>query len=177
MSKPVFFSEISLISILADQKTQTRHILNYRGKDYKDDCNIFCKDGAGDWIGWQGIGTGKNNTSDLADFTLKAYPNGGGIRCPYGKPGDILKIKNHSWHSHDIIKITNVRVERLQNISENDAQAEGVEFLGDVDYTEGRTYKVVFSELWDKINKKPGTTWADNPWVWVLDFELMDLTF
>jgi len=56
------------------------------------------------------------------------------------------------------IKIIDIHRERLQMISEEDARAEGVE---DVE---------AYALLWDSINKRPGTRWADNPFVWVIEF-------
>lgn len=66
------------------------------------------------------------------------------------------------------IKITDVRVERIQSTSEEDARKEGIcylsEFKGDADVTD-------FAELWDDIYKKQGYGWDENPWVWVVEFE------
>ena len=81
------------------------------------------------------------------------------------------------------IKITNIRVERLQDISDEDCLKEGVltgEFRNTWDkyylyYGEGiKTFKTqhhAFAALIDKINGKG--TWASNPYVWVYDFELV----
>lgn len=63
------------------------------------------------------------------------------------------------------LEITDVRVERLHDISPVDIRAEGV--FVDFDGTHGAwSY---FVEAWNKINGKR-TTWASNPWVWVLSF-------
>ena len=63
------------------------------------------------------------------------------------------------------LDITGVRLERLQNISEADAKAEGV----DAGKYHGldRAYARAFSELWEST----GGDWAANPWVWVIDFK------
>lgn len=65
------------------------------------------------------------------------------------------------------LRITNVRVERLQDISEADAQAEGCGAM--VDYSNGQTYRDEFKALWESING-PGS-WDANPFVWVVEFE------
>jgi hypothetical protein len=64
------------------------------------------------------------------------------------------------------LEITSVRVERLQDISEADAMAEGVnagKYLG-LERANARA----FSELWESINGPD--SWAANPWVWVIEF-------
>lgn len=81
------------------------------------------------------------------------------------------------------IRITNIRVERLQDISEEDCIAEGVwrddnvGFKGTTYWYHGlansslRTAKEAYAALIDKISGKG--TWESNPWVFVYDFELV----
>lgn len=81
------------------------------------------------------------------------------------------------------IRITNIRVERLQDISEEDCMAEGI-WRDDNVGLEGTTYwyhglansslrtaKEAYAALIDKISGKG--TWQSNPWVFVYDFELV----
>tara|TARA_R110002033_G_scaffold170862_1_gene214532 strand:- start:1127 stop:1762 length:636 start_codon:yes stop_codon:yes gene_type:complete len=69
------------------------------------------------------------------------------------------------------LKITSVRVERIQDISEEDAKKEGVSFLRDVpDCDETLTEKQLFGFLWDSVYPK---SWSKNQWVWVVDFEVI----
>ena len=70
------------------------------------------------------------------------------------------------------LRVKNVRVERVQDISENDAWAEGVGDgqLGRFDIS-GR---VLFKSLWNSINEKRGYGWDANPWVWVVEFEIVE---
>jgi hypothetical protein len=63
------------------------------------------------------------------------------------------------------IEITNVRVERLQEISEEDAKAEGV----DAAFWHPPP-SAGFMQLWESINAKRGFGWEENPWVWVIEF-------
>ena len=79
------------------------------------------------------------------------------------------------------LEITKVRVERLQDISEEDAIKEGIEYLGDgklmpwKDYMKSGGFvgaKTSFQSLWAKINGIK--SWDTNPWVWVVEFELAD---
>jgi len=52
-------------------------------------------------------------------------------------------------------EVTAVRAERVQAISERDAQAEGSEFFADIDFSVGRTYREVYRRLWNSINLQP----------------------
>lgn len=70
------------------------------------------------------------------------------------------------WASRITLEITGVRVERLQDISEADARAEGTH---PSQYGRG-LYIDKYRELWDSINAKRAP-WASNPWVWVLEFK------
>lgn len=66
------------------------------------------------------------------------------------------------------LEITNIRVERLSDITEEDAKAEGVAKEGNTVYP--YSFKEMFSHLWDSINSKRGFGWDKNPWVWVIEF-------
>ncbi len=70
------------------------------------------------------------------------------------------------WASRILLRVTSVRVERVQDISERDAWAEGCEGCDD-DVTGGSTGFGGFAELWDSIYGN----WDANPWVWVIEFE------
>lgn len=62
------------------------------------------------------------------------------------------------------LRITNVRVQRLQNITEEDAIQEGSKYLLNV--------RAWFSDLWKSING--ADSWNANPWVWVVEFERIE---
>ncbi len=128
--------------------------------------------------------------------------------CPYGVPGDRLwvretmwrnsgyiendkpKLKNDGkipsihmprWKSRLTLEITNVRVERVQDISYQDVFCEGIdkrnirsfELFGDSEHRllVARRH---FQVLWDKMHKKRGFGWSENPWVWVVEFKKVD---
>ena len=69
------------------------------------------------------------------------------------------------------LKVTDVRVERLQDITEADAEKEGIDVDTIINTCVGYTgsAKDAFSILWEQIYKN----WDDNPWVWVIEFEKM----
>lgn len=93
------------------------------------------------------------------------------------------------WASRLTLEITEVRVERLRDITADDAIAEGIHDgrydsgLGDGGkpgwcYGPGRyagTPRHAFELLWDQINGgRPGCSWTDSPWVWALTFRRTD---
>lgn len=65
------------------------------------------------------------------------------------------------------LEVTEVRVERLQDITEADAIAEGAQCAG---FPASLTNRGAFALLWDKLAKEPEYAWDANPWVWVLSF-------
>ena len=71
------------------------------------------------------------------------------------------------------LRVTNVRLEELQNMTGKDAVAEGVE--PDVLNTVGEDFAIgMFHDIWDSTIKKsdlPRYGWDANPWVWVYEFE------
>lgn len=67
------------------------------------------------------------------------------------------------WASRLTLEVTGVRVERVQDISEDDARAEGV-------YPYADNPRRFFQELWNSINGARGYGWNSNPWVWVVEF-------
>ncbi|KKM80060.1 hypothetical protein LCGC14_1343620 [marine sediment metagenome] len=78
------------------------------------------------------------------------------------------------WASRITLEITEVRVERLNQITEEDAIAEGaiVKHSEDTDEA-GYSFRLGFIDLWDSLNAKRGD-WASNPWVWVISFKVFD---
>ncbi|WP_273839364.1 hypothetical protein [Providencia rettgeri] len=85
------------------------------------------------------------------------------------------------WASRITLEITDVRVERLNNISPRDVVAEGliklpatgryVRFQGAQHF--GLAYdnhKDAFADLWDEVSK-PDCNYESNPWVWVIEFK------
>ena len=134
--------------------------------------------------GDQGVGFG---IEYKADGAFRAHgdcgcdgPCGGVLIVHPWKPS----IHMPRWASRITLEITDVRVERVQDISEDDAQAEGVECpqcadqnwreVGgeavQCDYPNCGSGRALFRDLWDTLNAKRGYGWDANPWVWVLEF-------
>jgi len=78
------------------------------------------------------------------------------------------------WASRINLTVTDVRVERVQEISSRDAWAEGCrcKCLSPVPQCAGNA--VAFQSIWDSINLKRGYGWDVNPWAWVVTFEKDD---
>lgn len=100
------------------------------------------------------------------------------------------------WASRIDLEVTGIRVERIQDITEEDAKAEGVQIPvtteqcppgmcrplvnaltpyrpGPRGITQHNLYRAEFAFLWDSINGKRGFSWEKNPWVWVVSFKLL----
>lgn len=84
------------------------------------------------------------------------------------------------WMSRITLEITSIRVEQLQDISEEDAIAEGADlgvsgYCGVDQFTgaaiESMSHKAGYCTLWESING-PGS-WEANPWVWVIEFKMI----
>lgn len=79
------------------------------------------------------------------------------------------------WACRLELELTQVRVERLQDISEKDAIAEGIASTEALEALRANsallveeTYRMGFRSLWDSLNAKRGFGWDANPWVWAL---------
>ena len=69
------------------------------------------------------------------------------------------------------LEIINIRVERLQEITTEDAMSEGVNNTTRILKEAPRN---AFIELWKSINDKRGFGWHSNPWVWVFEFKRVE---
>lgn len=131
-------------------------------------CGAVGNDGAGGRIFLQHGWLSKYATAEVgAYYGERAY----GMRW---RPS----IHMPRWASRISLEVTGVRVERLQEIAEEDAKAEGV-LLPEAATAKQDTadvhgllpYRAVFAACWDSINgKRPGASWSANPWVWVIEF-------
>lgn len=91
-----------------------------------------------------------------------------------GAPGYRWRPSIHMprWASRISLEITTIRVEQLQDISESDAQSEGVcgvDWGHGMDYGGSACYTKPYRALWESINGDG--SWEVNPWVWVVEFK------
>lgn len=77
------------------------------------------------------------------------------------------------WASRITLEITAVRVERLNDISEEDAKAEGVAPSQHIITPPEALYRVGFLKLWQSIYGEE--SWGANPWVWVIEFRRVEV--
>lgn len=80
------------------------------------------------------------------------------------------------WASRITLEIVNVRVERVQDISDEDAISEGVtlEMRGRGLSRKPRGPRMAYARLWDSINAKRGYGWDTNPFVWCIEFNRVE---
>lgn len=93
---------------------------------------------------------------DIPRNATITYAGHGDTACANGIGKWRPSIHMPRWASRITLDVEAVRVERLQDITDEDAAAEGVE------------YRTVFAELWESINGRG--SWDLNPWVWVVEF-------
>ncbi len=96
--------------------------------------------------------------------------------CEAGEPGPHWRRSIHMprWASRILLEITDVRVQRLQEISQDDAVAEGCDDIRDMKPLPGRVMyaggpRDAYQILWESING--AGSWDANPWVWAITFK------
>ncbi|WP_330983651.1 MULTISPECIES: morphogenetic protein [Enterobacterales] len=101
------------------------------------------------------------------------YAADGGPRPEYQDMDDNIRygwkpaIHMPRWASRLLLEITEVRVERLRSMSQDDARAEGV-----IAASGPMEAGLAFRELWDSIYGEE--SWKANPWVWVIEFKRVE---
>ena len=208
--KPILFSAEMVRAILEGHKTQTRRVC----KDplvpsMMDDCpygeagdflwvrESFLPDPPidGSWPGdieWNGCGRPLRGVPIGYQF-----PEWVIYRATWTGNDDMKwhpSIHMPRWASRIKLKISDVRVERVQDISAADVEAEGIpryrrEFGQEGGFPDGwkdlrpgyggsvwipSAFKDAYRVLWDEINAKRGYDFNANPYVWVIVFERME---
>lgn len=213
--KPILFSTEMVQAILAGRKMQTRRVVNPQPIKFRTEFPIPVSDAIKDnkalikkgyaLLGTSGplsgytYGKSKYQPGDILwvretfiDVGEKADQYFGGVRFHYKANQDFVgcwpwkpSIFMPKEAARIFLKVTNVRVERLQDISEEDAIAEGVLYERGVAYPHCGWFdfeiklpvlsnpKNAFKSLWQSINGKKHP-WDSNPWVWVYEFERIE---
>jgi len=202
MERPILFSTVMVQAILAGKKTQTRRVVKEPYQSYPvvtkhlTSCEF-------DFHHRGGIGQyttcpyGKSNDVLWVRETWRPKGHNFPIGFHYewkataeedGNPTDepwkpSIFMPKEACRIKLLIK--DIRVERVQDITEEDAIREGIGHgfqlnAGWPDYGHIKngvctltqdTARMSFASLWDSIYKKRGYGWKVNPWVWIIEFE------
>jgi len=190
----IIFSGPMVKAILGGQKTQTRRTrgLN-RINENPDDWTLLSFDKVTGIAHFQWHVSIKFPCGVVGDrlYMRETYcTTGVGVGGISYKASGHWKDERHKWKSGRFMpkilarperfEITDIRVERVQDISEEDAIAEGIlaNYPDRICKWRYITRKDAgcdnpispFRELWDSINAKRGYGWQNNPWVWVIAF-------
>lgn len=170
MYRPIFFDTVSVRAILTGLKTQTRRAFSL-SESRPDPLTEASLKGwrpqyqRGDilWVR-ETWGVGIQAAGGIiykADYIDKQAPlaEGEHWRPSMRMPRDIARI---------FLRVTDVRLERLQDISEGDAIAEGLDNAPA--YTTKENIER-FAAFWDSFSVKRGYGWDTNTWVWAYTFE------
>ncbi len=114
-----------------------------------------------------------------ADHDCSSWEAGCPCRDENGRGSWRPSIFMPRWASRITLEVTEVRVQHVQDISEEDAKAEGVNLTETIDGTvNGEPARIAFMEakyafavLWNSINEKRGHGWQTNPWCWCVSFK------
>lgn len=192
--RPIIFSGPMVRAILDDRKTQTRRVLKPQpaglfcgpevytplkvrknGQEYDGDpvFGIYCPDGEwgtvcpygqpGDrlWVRETALfWNSKSGPTKVAAYKSDGYELEHGER--WTSP-----IHMPRWASRITLEIVSVRVERLQDITDADIRAEGIEPDRASNHPRGVYYTSLMAS-WQSIHGLE--SWYANPWVWVVDF-------
>jgi len=158
-SRPILFSTDMVQAILAGKKTQTRRIV--KSRHFLKNCP-YGQPGDQLWV---------RETFKTVEKPIR--DSGSGAIMAYDTPEYIYKAdklphiqKLIKWKpsifmpreaSRITLEITDIRVEKLHNITEEDAIAEGFKDI------------TAFGMKWVMLNGGP--SWEGNPWVWVIKFK------
>lgn len=174
MERPILFTAEMVKAILIGNKTQTRRVIkpqpNHRHCRLDFECGVL-------------------KESSLINGCWNV---GRKFECPYGQPGDVLWVREvnpDGSYSEEparlLLRVKNVRVERVQDISQEDIVREGLWFYSQEYREEIRKWRdcvsaiqdtriKYFARLWDSIYAKQGYGLIINPWVWVVEFEQVE---
>lgn len=178
--RPILFSAPMVRAILEGRKTQTRRVIKdcyLLGGPPTDELLKLCPYGQrGDRL-W--VREAFHICPHHEDYFYRADDENLPIKCKaHTKWRPSIHMPRAA--SRTLLEITGLRVERLQDISQADAIAEGVyAFNSQSKGLEGKPYyrslfppNKLFKQLWDSINGED--SWDANPWVWVIEFKKVE---
>lgn len=160
MKDRIKFSDEMLAAVIAGRKTQTRRLID------KETLRLFdVASEAGECFP-----LGCNDDQPFERYHIEFFP--------YGAIGDTINFADKDGNIKGEIEIANVWLQRVQEISQEDAQAEGFELTGWIPtYSDpdsgGEQFTPVdnFAEAW--IDIYGYKEWESNPWVWAIKFKVL----
>jgi hypothetical protein len=167
--RPILFSAPMVRALLAGTKKQTRRVVKNpeRYEGGLQNCLHCCPYGqAGDRL-WVREAWAPRPLEPARECVVAACRGTDDARNGPWKPS----IHMPRWASRIQLEITDVRVERLQDISDDDLAAEGIQELIDAGVDHDGTPRDTYRALWEALNG-PGS-WAANPWVWAVSFRAL----
>jgi hypothetical protein len=192
--RPIVFDAEEVRAVLADRKMQMRRVVRSQPKgvgwSYRP-----CPYGVpGDrlWVRETWALLCGNPWPDLPSRENLATPPLNAERAYYKASFDRTAPRWRSpihmprWASRLTLEVLGVRVERLHEISEADAMAEGASLSGRQLLNDGKDHLRAFRDAWDRLDAKRVASarrregaealsfpWAANPWVWVIQFRVV----
>lgn len=184
--RPILFSGPMVRAILEGRKTQTRRVVTKPVVlDWLDQFlpefvaapeNHLCPYGfAGDRLWVRETFAGDN----LCGWVYRADHPNADIKAGELDDGEqslrrwVPSIHMPREASRLKLEVTGVRIERLQDISEADAKAEGVCCAPGHPHGAADQHRGAFRALIESLNGKRGFGWATNPWMWVVEFRVV----
>ncbi|EPS0123060.1 TPA: hypothetical protein MXU94_003499 [Escherichia coli] len=189
----MIFNDEMVRAILGGNKTQTRRIVEEKFYGRAVAAELLAKHcpygQPGDRIWVRETYRVHGKATDVATLVYRASVRNSWTEQTHRVPAEVCNkpvsekwtpsIHMPRWASRILLEITNVRVERLNDISECDARDEGVPPAGSLLPDHPGTFltpngdfamaKVAFQRLWESIYGEE--SWSANPWVWVIEFE------
>ncbi len=121
----------------------------------------------GGFVAYQSDGEYLFANTDPTDTTEDGRPLPTPTPWPW-KKDTLASIYMPRWACRDIAELVSVRVERLQEISFSDCEAEGTQRTKY--WKECRYADEAYAQWWNSLHPGPDENWSANPWVWVLEF-------
>jgi len=183
--KPIIFSTAMVQAILAGNKTMTRGVV--KPQPVESDTLVSKVFSGTEFV------TRYDNDRLMITNTSKPYCRPGDVlwvREAFGfsqdghivfrADGERIAWGPIKWrpsihlprkYARIFLRVTNVRCERVQDITPEDCCAEGVYKKASLNRSVLEAV-INFRSLWDSLNaKRSGCSWGDNPWVWCISFE------
>ena len=179
----MIFNDEMVRAILGGNKTQTRRIVEEKFYGRAVAAELLAKHcpygQPGDRIWVRETYRVHGKATDVATLVYRASVRNSWTEQTHRVPVDVCNkpvsekwtpsIHMPRWASRILLEITDVRVERLRDMSEADAKAEGASPAMYKITPPEAVYRVGFGDIWRSIYGQDN--WLSNPWVWVIEFK------